>query len=129
MIDDYLKSSNYTQSNADPCICIYYVDNTIICSNDVSMLKDEKKRLSNRYLMTILKRFGMTDCKPVSTPIEPGTKFTKIPDGEEVIDETLYQAAVSSLNYTAIATSPDLSVAVKNTGLVLKEFSGTFKVH
>ena len=120
MIDDYLKSSNYIQSNADPCIyyqskvvdgkqfiiiVAIYVDDTIICSNDVNMPKDEKKRLSNRfemdergeihfilgmevtrdrknrimtidqksYLTNILIRFGMTDCKPVSTPIEPGT--------------------------------------------------------
>ena len=155
MIDDYLKSSTYTQSNADSCISYQskvvdgkqliiivavYVDDTIICLDDVNMLKDEKNRFEmddrgeihfilgmevtrdrkNRimtidqksYLTNILKRFGMTDCKPVSTPIGPGTKFTKIPDGEEVIDETLYQAAVSSLNYAAIATRPDLSVAV-----------------
>ena len=70
MIDDYLKSSNYTQSNADPHICYQskvvdgkqliiiiiiilavYVDDIIICSNDVNMLKDEKERLSNRFEM------------------------------------------------------------------------------
>ena len=50
MMDDYLKSSNYTQSNADPCIyyrveedsngvalmiSAVYVDDTIIVSNDI----------------------------------------------------------------------------------------------
>ena len=118
-IDDYLKSSGYTQSTADPCIyseievkdgkkCIMiiavYVDDTLLASNDDQMLRAEKAKLGERfemddrgqvhyllgmsiqrereskiltisqksYLENILKRFGMQDCKPVSTPLEPG---------------------------------------------------------
>ena len=82
----------------------------------MEVTRDRKnKRLTidqKSYLKDILRRFSMEDCKPVSTPIEPGSKFTKLADGEDVVDETLYQAAVGSLNYAAIATRPDLSVAV-----------------
>ena len=167
MIDEYLKTSNYIQNKADPCvyyrtevvdrkeiimIIAVYVDDTIICSNNINMLNAEKERLSSRfemddrgelhfilgmevnrdrkkriltidqklYLKNVLKRFGMEDCKPVSTPIEPGTKFCKLTAGEEVIDETLYQAAVGSLNYAAIATRPDLSVAVGKLSQFMK---------
>ena len=167
MIDEYLKSLNYIQNKADPCIyyrtevvdrkevimiVAVYVDDTIICSNNINMLNAEKERLSSRfemddrgelhfilgmevnrdrnkriltidqklYLKNVLKRFGMEDCKPVSTPIEPGTKFRKLTADEEVIDESLYQAAVGSLNYAAIATRPDLSVAVGKLSQFMK---------
>ena len=65
------------------------------------------------YLTDILNRFGMSECKPVATPVEPGKKFTKSDDKEEdPCDIHMYQAAIGSLNYAAIATRPDLSVAV-----------------
>ena len=129
-----------------------YVDDTIICSNDKSVLFAEKKRLSEEYEMDdrgevhhilgmevirdrekriltidqktyledVLKRFGMEDCRPVGTPIEPGKNFTKLRDDEEPADETLYQAAVGSLNYAAIATRPDLSTAVGKLSQYMK---------
>ena len=64
------------------------------------------------YLETVLARFGMQDCKPVGTPLETGKRFVQIDDNEEPVDVKLYQAAIGSLNYAAIATRPDLSVAV-----------------
>ena len=157
-MDDYLRSSNYVQSSADPCvyyridvtkkdtimIFAVYVDDTIICSNNKSVLISEKKRLSKAfemddrgevhhilgmevlrdrekriltidqkaYLEEVLCKFGMEDCKPISTPIEAGKNFHKLGEDEDPADEKLYQAAVGSLNYAAIATRPDLSTAV-----------------
>ena len=167
MMDDYLKSSGYTQSAADPCvyyrtevkngkniimIFAVYVDDTIICSNDTSTLCAEKQRLreafemddrgeihhilgmevirdrKNRvltidqktYLKDVLKRFGMEECRPVATPIEPGKNFTKRRDDEEPADETMFQAAIGSINYAAIATRPDLSTAVGKLSQFMK---------
>ena len=66
VIDRYLKSSGYIQSDADPCIyykrktidgkqitviIAVYVDDTIICSNDTVTLKTEKKNLSDQFEM------------------------------------------------------------------------------
>ena len=162
-----MKSNNYKQSTADSCIyykfevvnekevimlVAVYVDDTILCSNDLEALILEKKRLSSRfemddrgevhfilgmevtrdrknriltidqklYLENILKRFGMENCKPVSTPVEANEKFVKLSDNEEPIDIPLYQAAVGSLNYAAIATRPDLSVAVSMVSQFMK---------
>ena len=160
VIDNYLKSSSYIQSDADPCIyykceningkriiviMVVYVDDTIICSNDTATLQAEKKKLCERfemddrgelhhilgmqvkrdrskkrltidqniYLKDVLKRFGMENCKPVSTPVEPGKKFSKLIEEKDAFDDVrMYQAAIGSLNYAAIATRPDLSVAV-----------------
>ena len=160
MIHEYLKSANYVQSSADPCVYYrceeingkkkvivlfaVYVDDTIICSNSIAVLIEEKKRLSGRfemddrgelhyilgmevtrdrknrimtinqknYLENVLKRFNMDNCKSVSTPMEASVSFSKLTESEEPVDVTLYQAAVGSLNYAAIATRPDLSTVV-----------------
>ena len=64
------------------------------------------------YLESVIARFRMQNCNPVSTPLETGKRFTKLGEDEETVDIKLYQAAIGSLNYAAIATRPDLSVAV-----------------
>ena len=158
-IDAYLKSADYKQSAADPCIYYrtqmingkavvvfigVYVDDTIFMSNDASVLAAEKAKISSEfdmddrgeihfilgmeikrdrakkviticqkaYIESVLVRFGMQNCNPVSTPLETGKRFQRIADGEKTVDVKLYQAAIGSLNYAAIATRPDLSLAV-----------------
>jgi hypothetical protein len=64
------------------------------------------------YLETVLKRFAMSDCRPVGTAAESAKKFMKIREGEETCDVSKYQCAIGSLNYAAIATRPDISQAV-----------------
>ena len=64
------------------------------------------------YLENVLKRFGMSDCKPVSTPMEPGRQFVKLDDGDNPVNMKEYQAAIRSLIYASIASRPDLSAAV-----------------
>ena len=78
--------------------------------------RDRKKKemtiCQKEYLKNVLVRFGMQDCKPVSTPLEANKCFVKLAEDEEAVDTTLYQAAIGSLNYAASATRPDLSTAV-----------------
>ena len=168
VMDSYLKSEGYIQSTADPCIyyksciidgekCIIligvYVDDTILCCNNLDFLKAEKSKISGRfemddrgeissilgmavtrdrknrtltisqkvYLEEVLARFGMQNCKPISTPLETGKNFCKVVgvDGDEV-DERMYQAAIGSLNYAAIATRPDISAAVGKLSQFMK---------
>ena len=64
------------------------------------------------YLETVLKRFAMSDCRPVGTAAESAKKFLKIREDEESCDVSKYQCAIGSLNYAAIATRPDISQAV-----------------
>ena len=158
-IDSYLKSAGYKQNTADPCIyyrtetvnkkpvimiIAVYVDDTVLLSNNINVLRSEKAKISQRfsmddrgeihyilgmevkrdrenrvmtisqksYLETVVSRFGMQNCNPVSTPLETGKRFSKLGENEETVDVKLYQAAIGSLNYAAIATRPDLSVAV-----------------
>ena len=142
-IDAYLKSADYKQSAADPCIYYrtqmingkavvvfigVYVDDTIFMSNDASVLAAEKAKISSEfdmddrgeihfilgmeikrdrakkviticqkaYIESVLVRFGMQNCNPVSTPLETGKRFQCIADGEKTVDVKLYQAAIGS---------------------------------
>ena len=64
------------------------------------------------YLENILKRFNMSNCKPVSTPMEVGKKYEKLKDGEQTTDLREYQCIIGSLMYAAIATRPDIAFSV-----------------
>lgn len=71
----------------------------------------------SKYIENVLERFSMKDCKPVSTPINSGTKLTKemSPKTKEEISEMSlipYRSAVGSLIYLVTGTRPDIAVAV-----------------
>ena len=65
-----------------------------------------------KYVENVLQRFGMEDCKPVSTPMEPGKKFQKLSDDEESFDTQTYQQAMGCLAYASTATRSDIAAAV-----------------
>ena len=65
-----------------------------------------------QYLKDLLKRFGMEECKPMSTPLESGKKFHKQTDEEEWCDKSIYQQAIGCLTYVLTATRPDIAAAV-----------------
>ena len=43
------------------------------------------------YVEKVLRKFGMENCKPVSTPLEPGGKFQKLSPRDESFDVQTYQ--------------------------------------
>ena len=64
------------------------------------------------YVEKVLRKFGMENCKPVSTPLEPGRKFQKLSPSDEPFDVQTYQQAIGCLTYVSTATRPDISAAV-----------------
>ena len=54
----------------------------------------------------------MENCKPVSTPLEPGRKFQKLSPSCEPFDIQTYQQAIGCLTYVSTATRPDVAAAV-----------------
>lgn len=61
------------------------------------------------YINDMLDRFGMLDCKPMSTPLEPGLKLV----GQEVgMDdhqcEVPYRKLIGALMYLSVGTKPDI---------------------
>ena len=64
------------------------------------------------YLEGVLQRFGMENCNPVSTPLEPGRQLRKATEDDEEVDTHRYQEIVGCLIYASITTRPDISHAV-----------------
>lgn len=63
-----------------------------------------------KYINQVLDRFGMSQCKPVGTPIEVNAKFDKNPEGES--NNYPYREAIGCLIYLAQVTRPDIVFAV-----------------
>ena len=67
--------------------------------------------LSQRhYILNLLYKFDMTECKPVSTPLDQNLKLDAASRTEEC-EPTQYRHLISSLIYLTI-TQPDLSYLV-----------------
>ncbi|XP_019056135.1 PREDICTED: uncharacterized protein LOC109115933 [Nelumbo nucifera] len=63
-----------------------------------------------KYSRDLLKKFGMLECKPISTPIEPTAKMCAH-EGRDLEDVMMYRQLVGSLIYLTL-TIPDISYAV-----------------
>ena len=68
------------------------------------------------YAENLLKKFGMDEAKPVSTPVNTGKKFVKATEDEECFDQQVYQSAIGILLYSSVnvVTTPDITFAVCN---------------
>ena len=64
------------------------------------------------YTDSILEKFGMSDAKPISTPVAVNTKLMLGTEDSEYFDKPTYQSAVGSLLYLATKTRPDITFAV-----------------
>jgi len=64
------------------------------------------------YISKILHKFGMQDCKPVSTPADPGAKLMKSSKSEDSLDLQRYQSAIGALLYLSVSTRPDIAYSV-----------------
>ena len=82
----------------------------------VSIKRDrESKTLTisqSHYIEKVLKNFGMENCKPISTPLEPGRKFQQLTPSDEPFDVHTYQQSIGCLTYMSAATRPDIAAAV-----------------
>jgi len=64
-----------------------------------------------RYATELLAAAGMSDCKPVSTPMETGVAYVKRKKDEEQADGAIYRSVVEGLQYLC-NTRPDIQYAV-----------------
>lgn len=127
----------------DIIIVITYVDDMIFASNSISWLTqlklelrrffevkdpgkikrclgmefnqiDDSIEVSQRiFIQEILKKFGMQDSKPVSTPMCLGVKLTK-PENYSTQDQKKYsfRELIGALLYLAVGTRPDIAYTV-----------------
>jgi hypothetical protein len=69
-----------------------------------------------KYIGELLNKFGMAECKPLSTPMEQNLKLTS-KEGNDFEDATKYKQLVGSLIYLT-TTKPNISFVVG----ILSEF-------
>eukprot|EP00253_Pinus_taeda_P015405 PITA_15405 len=84
---------------------VHYYLGIEITQHPKSIFLSQKK-----YIGDLLNRFGMTECNPLTTPMEQNLKLTSI-EGKEFQDATKYRQLVGSLNYLT-TTRPDISFVV-----------------
>ena len=65
-----------------------------------------------QYLCDLLKRHGMQDCNPISTPLDTSVKLTKAVDSDTLADSKEYASIVGELMFAACVTRPDIMCAV-----------------
>eukprot|EP00253_Pinus_taeda_P026176 PITA_26176 len=114
-IDTYLQGMGFTKSEADldlyfivigeePFILVLYVDDLVITGGGHFFLGQGK------YIVDILSRFHMEDCRPMSTSMITNWKKLHASDSE-LVDPTLYRQLIGSLMYL-VNTRPDICFAV-----------------
>lgn len=77
----------------------------------MTIIRDENSiSLSQKdYVNTLLKRFNMTNCKPMITPIE---SFEFSNDNSQGSEHPMYQKLMGGLMYLAVLTRPDIAFSV-----------------
>lgn len=136
-------------------ILAVYVDDIVILSDTQQSMTEIKESLSSRFLMKdlgqlhfclgisteftetslklhqkhyiqqILEKYGMSECKPVATPMATDVQLVK-EDGSKPVERILYQSIVGSLLYASTATRPDIAYAV---GMLSKFNSSPTETH
>ena len=64
------------------------------------------------YIRTLLHRHEMQDCNSVNMPMDPSIKLTATTDSDAKVDSSQYQQYIGELMFAAIATRPDIMIAV-----------------
>ena len=73
---------------------------------EISMMGEGTFINQAKYVKDLLKRFGMDNSKPYSTPMSISTKFDKV-EGGKCVDSKLYRSMIGSLLYLTISR-PDI---------------------
>ena len=105
MFNDFKKAMEREFEMSDIGLMSYYL------GMEVKQMKDGIFISQEGYAKTILKKFNMSDCKPVSTPMEVGIKLSKVEEDSENVDPTMFKSLVGSLRYLT-CTRPDILFAV-----------------
>lgn len=128
-------------TNKGLVLVLVYVDDIILGSADQRLLDETKKAMMDKFpvkclgplkwilgihliqdaaeywltqeqaIHQMLERFGMQDCKGVSTPIVSHANYS-FADSEVFDDIQLYRSMVGSLMYIMLNTRPDISFAL-----------------
>jgi hypothetical protein len=85
---------------------------TMIVGIEITHRKDTLTISQGQYVDSILKKYGMHNVNPVSTPMDPNVKFEPNKEEREPNRSNSYASLIGSLQYLTIATCLDIAYAV-----------------
>ncbi|KAG5890365.1 hypothetical protein JTB14_010866 [Gonioctena quinquepunctata] len=98
----------------------------LLLSIQISWFENRVTLCQELYILKILDKYKMSECKPSPTPMDCGAKPQAARAEDEKTDKTEYQSKIGSLLYLAAGTRPDIMFAVN----ALSQFSSNpTKVH
>ena len=77
---------------------------------EVTTTKEGMFLCQHKYAKELLETFGMSECKPLATPMESNLKLRK-EEGKDLEDARMYRKLVGSLLYLTL-TRPDIAFVV-----------------
>ena len=81
----------------------------------IRVIRDRQERKltldQEHYAKEVITKYGMTECKVVTTPLDPSVQL-KAANDDNYADPTLFRQIIGSLMYLMIGTRPDLAAAV-----------------
>lgn len=112
IIDNDIKASNDLVVNLRK---VFELNETTNGGTFLGMeIKYSEKEITisqERYIRTLLEKYGMSDCKPVATPIVSG-QDKEHDSSDDVIETKNYQEIIGELLYLSNRTRPDITFAV-----------------
>ena len=103
-VKEFLKSKFLMQ---DLGLAEYILGIQIVCNAQQQTMVLSQKA----YFEQVLQCYGIEDCSPVKTSMEPGLKLELLPAGVTLFD-CPYQSAIGSLMYGMLGTCPNLAFPV-----------------
>lgn len=94
---------------------------------EIEQSKNTIEISQSRYIENVLQKFGMSDCNPISTPLETNMKLMKPFDNDLETENNLpYQSLIGCLTYIAVNNRPDIAypVSVFNSITVIEKSIG-----
>uniref|UniRef100_A0A8D9B1F5 Copia protein n=1 Tax=Cacopsylla melanoneura TaxID=428564 RepID=A0A8D9B1F5_9HEMI len=168
--NDFMVTSGFERSKNDYCLysrfeegltfyVILYVDDLILCCNDLNKIQNMKNRLckefkmtdfgklkfflgieierdeekgtlsmsQKQYILKLLDRFQMTDCKGVNTPMEKGLQLEK--NISSVVINKPYRELIGCLMYLMLATRPDICYTINFFSKFQNNFTEEHWIH
>ena len=109
---DWFEKEVKTKFRASECCMLSWFLGMNVTVNENSITVNQEK-----YIANLLKKFGMSDCKALSTPMAEHVKLTKDmcplkgSDEERMMSERNYRGLIGSLNYLSLSSRPDIAQA------------------
>ena len=131
-LSNVLIKEGFTPTNFDPCIFINFekkinwlqdiLHSNFECTNlgkahyilgiQIDIINGDISLNQHAYIIKILERFGMLDCKPIGTPLDNGIHLQKGKLEDKLEDSVNYQSIIGSLMNACVGTRPDLAHTV-----------------